>query len=315
LTVYRTSIAALRNGWLKASQALDAAIAAPRLRAGRSALTDEVVAALHTEGVFVTTVEHVLGPSAAACREAIAAVAALVADRGPDSGVRWNRQVASTDLAHDELLARLPALFLFGLDAAMLAIAEQYLRVPVAYHGAVLRHSHVGGNQIGTRRWHRDAEDFHVLRTVLYLSDVTEGSGPFEYLPRGLQAQARRATRVNGVCSNDEMALHVPRESWKRCIGPAGTVVIADSAQVFHHESVQRDAPRSVLMMGHASRRPKDPELAQAHFPVHRHAAALARLVPPSLHPVVFDWRRPEHASPGEASDPAAAALSDVMRG
>lgn len=315
MPAHRAPIAALRNGLLKASHVVEATLAGPRLRAQRSALTEEVVSALRTEGVYVTTVERLLGPAAAACREAMAAVTALVADRDPDTSARWHPAAASTDLAPDELLARLPALFLFGLDATMLAIAEQYLRVPVAYHGAVLRHSRVDGRQVGPRRWHRDAEDFHVLRTVLYLSDVTEDGGPFEYVPRGLQARASRAIGADGMCADDQMAAHVPRESWKRCIGPAGTLVLADSAQVFHHESLQRDAPRSVLMMGHSSRRPRHPTLAQSHFPAHLHAAAIARLVPPSLHPVLFDWRRPELALPAEASEPATTVLGDFMRG
>ena len=313
MPAHRAPIAA----WLKASRAVHAMFAGPGLRATRSALTDEVVAALRSEGVYVTTVQRLLGPAAAACTQAMADAAALVADLDRDAQVRWQRAAASTDLAHDELLARLPALFMLGLDATMLAIAGQYLRVPVAYHGAVLRHSRVDGRRVGPRRWHHDAEDFHVLRTVLYLNDVDADGGPFEYVPRGLRARARRAVGVDGMCDDEQMAASVPRELWKRCTGPAGTLVIADSAQVFHHESLQRGAPRTVLMVGHASRRPRDPALAQAHFPAHRHAEALARLVPRELHPVLFDWRRPELALPDEAPEPepVAPVLPDFMRG
>lgn len=316
MAIHRAPIAAtLQNAWLKALQAADAALARSRLSEVRSALTDEVVAALGSEGVHVTSVERLLGPAAPACLEAIAAARALVSDRGTGQRARWRRSIASIDLAHEELLARLPALYLFGLDATLLAIAEQYLRVPVAYHGAVLRHSPVDGRQVGPRRWHRDAEDFHVLRTVLYLSDVTEDGGPFEYVPRGLQDQASRAVGRTGMCTDARMAAKVPRGQWKRCVGPAGTIVFADSAQVFHHESLQRDAPRTVLMLGHASRRPRSPAIAQAHFPVHQHAVTLDALVPPALRPCVFDWRRPDVSLPGGTTEAPTTVLGDFMPG
>ena len=309
-------VASVRDRCLMAAHEMVAVLGRHRLQASRSALTDEIVADLRAEGVHVTSVDRLLGPAAAAaCREAIAAAGMLVADRGTGPRVRWRRSSASIDLAHEELLARLPALFLLGLDDALLAVAEHYLRMPAAYHGAVLRHSPVDGRQVGPRRWHRDAEDFHVLRSVLYLNDVDEDGGPFEYLPRGLQGRASRALAADGMCSDDQLAAHVPRERWKRCIGPAGTLVIADTAQVFHHESLQRRAPRSVVMMGHASRRPWHPALAQAHFPAHEHAAALARIVPADRRAHVFDWRQPDVARPEGTSESVSTILGDALSG
>ena len=273
---------------------MDALQVRRRLDERRSAITDEATAALRFEGVWVTSVDRLLGDDTPTLRAAIASAAALAAECATTARVRWRRGHSSTDLAHGELLARLPALYMLGLNETLLSIAEQYLRVPAAYHGAVLRHSHVDGRQVGPRRWHRDAEDFHVLRSVLYLNDVDDDGGPFEYVPRTLQAQARRAMEEDGMCSDARMAACVPPERWKQCTGAAGTLVIADSAQVFHHESLQRGSPRTVLMMGHSSRRPRGRTLAQAHFPVHRHAATLAHLVPPTQHPHVFGWRRAE---------------------
>ena len=308
-------IVSLRDRTLLAAHEMAAALGRRRLRSRRSALTDEVIADLRSEGVHVTTVERLFGPSAAAVRAAIADAATLVTGRGTGARVRWHRSTASIDLDHEELLARLPGLFMLGLDAALLAVAEQYLGLPVAYHGSVLRHSPVDGRQVGPRRWHRDAEDFHVLRTVVYLNDVDEDGGPFEYLPRRLAARAGRALAADGMCSDEQLAAHVPRDLWKRCTGPAGTVVIADSAKVFHHESLQRGSARSVLMVGHASSRPRHPALAQAHFPAHEHAAALARLVPPQQQPLVFGWRRPGLVLPAGASEPVTTILGDVMAG
>jgi hypothetical protein len=286
--------ARLRNQCVKASQQVQSLLARSRLEASRNAITDEAIASLRTEGVYVTSVERLLGVAAPAYRETMAEAAALL----QSDSVTWRPRGASTDLAPGDLLARLPALFLFGLNTTVLSIAEQYLRIPVAYHGAVLRHSLVDGNQVGPRLWHRDAEDRHVLRTVVYLNDVAKDGGPFEYVPRSVQAADPKALCSVGLRSDAEMAALVPRAHWKRCVGPAGTVVMADSAKVFHHESLQRRFERSVVMLGHASRQPKDRELAESHFPVHEHLPALARIVRPEHHAHVFGWRDLETLAP-----------------
>ena len=281
--------ARLRNQYIKTSQKLQSLLARSRLEASRNAFTDEAIASLRSEGVYVTTVERLLGVEATAYREAMAKAVALLHPTGEPARATWYPRGASTDLAPGDLLAQLPALFLFGLSTPVLAIAEQYLRLPVAYHGAVLRHSLVDGNEVGPRLWHRDGEDCHVLRSVVYLNDVDEDGGPFEYVPRWA-VDAKALSRA-GQRTDAEMAALVPRERWKRCVGPAGTVVLADSARVFHHESLQRQAERSVVMMGHASRRPMNRELAESHFPVHQHLPALASITQPEHHAHVFGWR------------------------
>ena len=295
----------LRNQCIKASQKLQSLVARSRLEASRNAITDEAIASLRSEGVYVTSVERLLGGAAPAYREAMAEAVALLHPAGAAPGVTWIPRGASTDLAPGDLLAHLPALFLFGLSTPVLAIAEQYLRLPVAYHGAVLRHSLVDGNEVGPRLWHSDGEDRHVLRSVVYLNDVDEDGGPFEYVPRRA-ADAKALSRV-GQRTDAEMAALVPRERWKRCVGPAGTVVLADSARVFHHESLQRRNERAVVMMGHASRRPMNRQLAESHFPVHQHLPALARITRPEHHGHVFGWRDLATPPPGRANQGAPA--------
>jgi hypothetical protein len=276
---------------LKASQWLESMIAYPRLRAECSELAREVIADLRTEGVHVTSVERLLGGAAPACREAMARASAFLAECAACKHPAWRAQAASTDLLPGQLLARLPEFYLFGLNTQILFLAEQYLRVPIAYHGAVVRHSFVDGHEIGPRLWHRDCEDFHVLRTVVYLNDVDADGGPFEYIPRHRNRYARDAFGNTPMCTNDKMQALVPRSQWKRCLGPAGTVILADSARVFHHESLQRGKDRSVIMMGHSSRRPKELSLALSHFPAEENTAALARIVAPEHYPHVFGWR------------------------
>ncbi len=288
----------LRKQCVKASQRVQTLLAQVRQETRHSAGTQEAVASLRTEGVHVTDVERLLGAAAPAFRQAMADATALLPGSIAPAAATWRYRGASTDLAPEDLLARLPALFLFGLNATVLEIAEQYLRLPVAYHGAVLRHSRVDGNAVGPRLWHRDAEDLRVLRSVVYLNDVDAQGGPFEYVPRNIAAVVEKALSRRSQRSDDEMAALVPRELWKRCLGPAGTVILADSAQVFHHESLQRGAERSVVMLGHASRRPMNRALAESHFPVHQHLAALARITRPEHHGPLFAWRGLESPAP-----------------
>ena len=274
---------------LKASRRVESMLAYPALRSARSELTQEVVADLATEGVHVTTVERLLGDAAPAFREALARFTPLLR-QAPDPRC-WTARHSSTDLSPDELLQRFPEFYLFGVNARVLAVAEQYLRVPVAYHGAVLRRSLVDGRAAGPRLWHRDIEDLHVLRTVVYLNDVSDEGGPFEYIPRRNRLVLQSLRRGAPMRSDEEMRAFVPADQWKRVIGPAGTVVLCDSAQTFHHESLQRAQQRSVIMMGHSSRRPSDRPLALSHCPVEGLRPQLERLLPAANHPHVFGWR------------------------
>jgi hypothetical protein len=251
-----------------------------------------IIEDLRTEGVHVTMLDRLL-PRAVA-QAAIDQAAQLL--RSSDARVKpalWSRRVASTDLDPRVMLETAPELYLLGLHPALLHLAQRYLGLPVAYHGAVLRHSLIDGEGAGPRLWHEDAEDFHVLRVVVYLSDVTEGAGPFEYIPRSRQLTYRQI----GALARDElndlrMQQVVPRAQWRRCLGSAGTVVLADSAKVFHHESLQVDTERFVIMIGYSSRHPKSMDLAMKHFPIELLRAQLIALVPPQLHPHVFGWRR-----------------------
>ena len=38
-------------------------------------------------------------------------------------------------------------------------------------------------DRVSSQRWHRDFNDKHLLKAFLYLVDVDEGTGPFEYVP------------------------------------------------------------------------------------------------------------------------------------
>lgn len=252
-----------------------------------------VLQALKKEGVAVASADNLFGPDAPMVHTIVTAAQSIVAMQ-PASKVPelWTRGRSSTDLKPEVLLSKLPNLYLLGLHESILKLVQRYLRAPVAYHGAVLRHSLLDGAAVGTRLWHQDAEDSHVFRMILYLNDVAPGGGPFEYIPRHLGVSYRDFTGFSDAITNERMDRIVPNTMWKKVFGPSGTFVLADTARTFHHESLQVTAERAVVMFGFSTRRPRDLALASGHFPVEQFVRELQGLVPIHNRDQVFAWRR-----------------------
>lgn len=284
--------------WLEVSQRVESLVGTRRRKSPLSATESRILEDLQTEGVHVTRIQDLLPGGASAVLDCLSGIRDLLQEEpGRVAPAIWSRGASSTDLAADVLLTRLPQLYLLGLHPAILHLVERYLKLPVAYHGAVLRHSLVDRNSAGPRLWHKDAEDFHVFRMVIYLNDVVVGGGPFEYVPRHLGVSYKQFADPEAPVTDARMAEVVPPTQWKRCFGPAGTVILADTAQVFHHESIQTDADRMVLMVGYSSRRPSCMELAMAHFPAERVRPLLEQMLSPQHYSHVFSWRQAKVAA------------------
>lgn len=134
----------------------------------------------------------------------------------------------------DSLLAS-PALWQWGLNRRLLDIAENYLGLPVRYRGPDCRRDLAHRGRVGLRQWHRDVEDHRQFKVMLWLRDVREGDGPFEYVPiEYTRPIAEQTGYVAGYVTDAEIARLAPREEWQRCPGPAGTVLLLDPANLFH---------------------------------------------------------------------------------
>lgn len=265
---------------------------------------------LNTEGVHVTSLDRLFGASAS--KAAYLDAASFI--RTPvhrDNAALWRQGISSRDITPAALLANLPSVYLAGLDRGLLALVNGYLRKSVAYHGCVIRHSAVDGNMLGTRLWHQDAEDSNVFRMVVYLNDVAPGGGPFEYIPRSTGLNYRQLG--DGALTNERVDAVMPRSRWKQVYGPAGTVVLCDTAKVFHHESVQETQARSVVMIGYSSRFPKSMSLAMSHFPSEDIRGALAAVVPADRVAHASGWRKPAVAR-RELRQEASAQRKTVLR-
>lgn len=169
-----------------------------------------------------------------------------------------------TPISPKKVAQEFPGLYTWGLDSGLLDIVENLLGMPAAYHGVCARQEIVDGKESGTRLWHQDTEDIKIIRVLIYLSDVTcDDDGPFEYVPKR-QAVSYRDFRGIDDISDADMARVVPPDLWRRVLGPAGTVIFGDGANLFHHGKRPLSA-RQVCSFCYTSRHPTNPQLCREY--------------------------------------------------
>ena len=137
-----------------------------------------------------------------------------------------------------------------ALDRSILDVANAYfgmftrLRYFNVWHTLA---THVAPRE--SQLWHRDREDFHILKVFIYLADVDRDAGPFTYAPGthpkgavarepaySMEGQVRRSTDA-------QMAEVVAAETWIEALGPRGTVVFADT-RGYHKGGLARGRDR-----------------------------------------------------------------------
>ena len=164
-----------------------------------------------------------------------------------------------------QIAKKYPELYLWGLDEKLLDIIEKCIGLPIAYHGVIVRKEIVDSQQIGSRIWHKDMEDFNIIRVSIYLSDVLDDtSGPFEYIPRHLSASYKDFKWLFRQGESNILDKHmqkvVPSSKWKTCKGPAGTVIFGAVAKIFHHGKIPLKE-RIAASYYYTSRNPTNEEL------------------------------------------------------
>jgi hypothetical protein len=132
-------------------------------------------------------------------------------------------------------LMELPAIYAWGLSERILSLAENYIGLPVRYHGADVRREVADGQPNDVRQWHIDTEDHRMLRIILYLNDVNEGGGPFEYIPREQTIVAVKKLHYgSGFVADARMAKVMPKSECRYATGSKHTAAFADTCRVFH---------------------------------------------------------------------------------
>ena len=114
--------------------------------------------------------------------------AALQAEaEGRESGLRRRagkefviRKYSYADVSLDDPWLRL------GINRRLLDVANAYLGMwsKLEYIDLWYTPPAPGVERVSSQRWHRDFNDRHLLKAFIYLVDVDEQAGPFEYVPR-----------------------------------------------------------------------------------------------------------------------------------
>ncbi|MBE9197775.1 MULTISPECIES: phytanoyl-CoA dioxygenase [unclassified Nodularia (in: cyanobacteria)] len=168
------------------------------------------------------------------------------------------------------IVTDLPSFYNWGKEQRLFNIIENYIGLPVAYHGVHLRKDFANTEQFQTLLWHKDIEDRRILKIIIYLTDVEEKHGPFEYVPISLISRAK-AYRIQRKIKNlggiDDQTLNkiVPKSAWKSCPGKAGTVIFADTRRILHHGTL-RTEERSTLFFAYTANPAKRPELCTHYW-------------------------------------------------
>ncbi|MEA5504067.1 phytanoyl-CoA dioxygenase [Halotia wernerae UHCC 0503] len=168
----------------------------------------------------------------------------------------------------------LPEFSAWGREQRLLNIIENYIGLPITFHGVHLRKDFPSNNQFGTLLWHSDAEDRRIIKIFVYLNDVTEKTGPFEYIPRSLTPLFSsnysrlyyKLWKSGYMGINDEEVKEViPKSAWKACPGTAGTVIIVDTKNTLHHGKI-RTEERLSLFFCYTANPPEHPDLCTQYW-------------------------------------------------
>ncbi len=108
-----------------------------------------------------------------------------------------------------------------------------------------------------SQRWHRDYNDRHLLKAFLYLVDVDEETGPFQYVP-GSQPGGPYADawpwRPLGQTypPEEELARRIPAEAVKTFTAPKGTLILCNTSG-FHRGGFATGRPRVLATCTYSS--------------------------------------------------------------
>jgi Phytanoyl-CoA dioxygenase (PhyH) len=108
-----------------------------------------------------------------------------------------------------------------------------------------------------SQRWHRDFNDRHLLKVFVYLTDVDEDAGPFEYVPRsaaGGELDDLWPWRPLGknYPPQDELAARIAGRPVQTFTAPKGTMIFCNTSG-FHRGGFATGKPRVLATFTYAS--------------------------------------------------------------
>lgn len=141
--------------------------------------------------------------------------------------------------------------FVFHESIKGLADAYMGLRTVLKFYN-IWHTFKIEGEPRRSQLWHQDPEDHFIFRVFAYMSDVDEGAGPLMYVagshPKGrkIQPEYFKEPGHGAKRSTDEQMKKVAPESrWIKAVGPAGTLIFADT-RGYHKGGLARTKDRIV---------------------------------------------------------------------
>jgi len=232
------------------------------------ALTDVqqgVLEGLRSDGIGVTRFPELFGEQL--WSEVQNDIAPFVREQEEEMKERGPKPMGKDEFIQRRYL-RLKPKACFGLDNPWfrVAVSDTMLGIINSYRGQYTRLHYVDNwftvpyagaeERIASQLWHRDPEEDHVVKVFLYLSDVDESAGPFEYI-KGSPAGGRYGDLYAWGCGvkrppEDEIEQAVAPEDRVVMTGPAGTMFFCDTGG-FHRGGFARVTPRVLAMWSYVS--------------------------------------------------------------
>lgn len=217
-----------------------------------------LVEAIASEGIVVTSLAALAIPSTS---QMLQAAKKLMLEMPHSLSENEHKFVIH---ATNKQIMEHPEIFYWGLQQRLLNIIENYLGLPVAYHHPSFRRDVVNQVEEKTRLWHLDKEDRKMIKVIVYLNDVNEDGGPFQYIPVSCTPIITRSLRYNyGYVQAKTIQQVISPLNWKSCIGSSGTVIFADTARIFHRGQIPTNSDRFAIFFEYTSQSPKHPFYCQ----------------------------------------------------
>ena len=112
-------------------------------------------------------------------------------------------------------------------------------------------------NRVSSQRWHRDFNDRRLVKTFLYLVDVDEGTGPFQYVPGSAPGGVKgelwpwRPLGEN-YPPESELEQQIAEDGARVFTGPKGTLLFCNTAG-FHRGGFATTKPRVLATATYSS--------------------------------------------------------------
>jgi len=171
------------------------------------------------------------------------------------------------------------------ISPRMLDVASGYLRLWPKLSYADLWYSLAqpeATTRVASQLWHRDFDDKHLLKAFLYLRDVDEGAGPFEYVPESqpggrFEGVSPWRPMGNGRVPEDEVSRAVPAEQIRTFVASRGTIIFCNTSGL-HRGGFATEKPRILATATYCS----PASLASLSERNYRFSGSLDELAPPA---------------------------------